>query len=101
MPATHPEKPTGLRLSISSQAADGGGASVTAVIAKGPAGKAGILAGNVIEQINGQPATAATLQSQLHQLAQAGLPAATLLITGDTANGTDPGPRWVSVPLPK
>ncbi|MDD2795080.1 trypsin-like peptidase domain-containing protein [Acidocella sp.] len=90
-----------LGLTLSAQPA-GGGATITAVTAKGPASAAGILAGNVIEQVNGQPtASAAALQAQLRQLTQAKLPAATLLITGDTANGTDPGPRWVSVVFTK
>ncbi|GLR67720.1 serine protease [Acidocella aquatica] len=104
-PATPPAPGTitlaSLGLTISTKPADSGGAAITAVTAKGPAGKAGIVAGNIIEQINGQTVTAATLQAQLQQLIQASLPAATLLITGDTANGTDPGPRWVSVVLSK
>jgi serine protease Do/2-alkenal reductase len=109
-PATPPAPGTitlaSLGLTISTKPADASstgstGATITAVTAKGPAGKAGILAGNVIEQVNGQPTTSATLQTQLQQLIQAKLPAATLLITGNTANGADPGPRWVSVPFQK
>ncbi len=76
----------------------GTGVAITAVTAKGPASAAGIRAGNIIEQLNGQPAaSAAALQAQLQRLIQAHLPVATLLITGATANGADPGPRWVSV----
>ena len=90
-----------LGLTLSAQPA-GAGATVTAVTAKGPASAAGILAGNVIAQVNGQPTTsAAALQAQLRQLTQAKLPAATLLITGDSAGGANPGPRWVSVPFQK
>ena len=90
-----------LGLTLSAQPA-GAGATVTAVTAKGPASAAGILAGNVIAQVNGQPtASAAALLAQLRQLTQAKLPAATLLITGESAGGANPGPRWVSVPFQK
>ena len=102
-PATPPAPSTislaGIGLTISTSAADGGGARVSAVAARGAAGMAGILAGNVIEQINGQAVSAASLRAQLQGLVKAGLPAATLLISGDLADGSDPGPRWVSVPL--
>jgi serine protease Do/2-alkenal reductase len=86
-----------LGLTLSARPGDSG-VSITAVTAKGSASAAGIRAGNVIEQVNGQPAaSAADLRTQLQRLIQTHLPAATLLITGAAANGTDPGPRWVSV----
>jgi serine protease Do/2-alkenal reductase len=85
-------KVAGLGLSVSAKPADGG-VRVTAVVAKGPADHAGIVAGNLIEQVAGQSvATAADLQAQVKGV---GVPV--LLISGDNASGSDPGPRWVAV----
>ena len=84
-----------LGLSISTTPA-ATGVTITAVTTNGPAASAGILAGNLIEQIGGQPATVSTLPSQIKSLAQSHQPAI-LLISGDTASGTNPGPRWVPV----
>jgi Do/DeqQ family serine protease len=88
-----------LGLSISTTPA-ATGVTITAVTTKGPAASAGILAGNLIEQVNGQPATVSTLPGQIKPLALSGQPAI-LLISGDTASGTNPGPRWVPVRLKK
>ncbi len=78
------------------------GVAVTAVTDDGPAAKAGIVAGDVIEEISGQiVATAATLQNQLKALDTADTNVATLLVSGDVADGSDPGPRWVPVPMQK
>jgi serine protease Do/2-alkenal reductase len=103
-PAAAPAAPanidlTGLGLAVSAAPASGG-VSVTA--ATGPSARAGIVAGDVIEQVAGQNiATAADLQSQVQRLAQSHQAAATLLVSGDAPDGTDPGPRWVPVPFKK
>jgi serine protease Do len=90
-----------LGLSVAAQPAPAG-VTVTAVTDDGPAAKAGIVAGNVIEAISGQTvATAATLQDQLKALDAADTKVATLLVSGDIADGSDPGPRWVPVPMQK
>ena len=69
------------------------GVSITAVTGDGPAAKAGIVAGDVIEEVSGQTvATAAALQSQLKALDAADTKVATLLVSGDVADGSDPGP---------
>jgi serine protease Do len=73
-----------------------GGVKVTAV--NGPAAKAGIVAGDLIEQVAGQNmGSAADLKAAVEKLAQAKLPVAVLLISGDAGDGQDPGPRWVPV----
>jgi serine protease Do len=78
------------------------GVSITAVTDGGPSAKAGIVAGDVIEQISGQSVTtAATLQDQLKALDAANAAVATLLVSGDVADGSDPGPRWVPVTIQK
>ena len=88
---------TDIGLTVSAKPTDGG-VSVTAVAKDGPAAKAGIVAGDLIEQVAGQTvATAADLQGQLQKLMLAHLPVAVLLVSGDVADGTNPGPRWVSV----
>ena len=90
-----------LGLSVAAQPAPAG-VTVTAVTDDGPAAKAGIVAGNVIQAISGQTvATAATLQDQLKALNAADTKVATLLVSGDIADGSDPGPRWVPVPMQK
>ena len=77
-----------------------GGLQVIAVKPQGGAAKAGIVADNLIEQINGAPlATPDTLQTTLKQLSASGQKVAVLLVTGDTAGGADPGARWVAVPF--
>ena len=79
-----------------------GGVTVTAVVTGGPSAQAGIVAGDTIEQVAGLTvATAADLQKQLQKLAQSQLPVAVLLVSGDAADGSDPGPRWVPVPFKK
>jgi S1-C subfamily serine protease len=87
----------GLGLSVSAKPADGG-VSVTSVTAGGPSAQAGIVAGDLIEQVAGvNVATAADLQGQVKQLAGERLPVAVLLVSGDGPDGNDPGPRWVPV----
>jgi serine protease Do/2-alkenal reductase len=82
--------------SVSAAPADGG-VAVTAVSVNGPSAKAGVVAGDLIEQLTGGAVTsAAALQSALASLAKTQA-AAVFLISGDNAAGTDPGPRWVSV----
>jgi serine protease Do/2-alkenal reductase len=81
-----------LGLSLAAKPADNG-ASVLA--AKGAASKAGIVPGDVIEQMNGQiVASADDLQAKLKTLAGQ---APVFLISGNAADGTNPGPRWVAV----
>ncbi|HQT45743.1 MAG: hypothetical protein B7X08_01260 [Acidocella sp. 20-63-7] len=93
-PASIPLPELGLTLSGTPNA---NGIPVTAVTTHGPAAKAGIVAGNILEELAGAPLTnAADLKSKLKSLH---LPAATLLVSGDTANGTNPGPRWVPVEI--
>jgi serine protease Do/2-alkenal reductase len=76
------------------------GVSITAVSGGGPAAKAGIVAGDVIEEVSGQTvANAASLQSLLKALGAANTKVATLLVSGDVADGSDPGPRWVPLPI--
>ncbi len=84
-----------LGLSVARTPAVGG---VRVVAATGPAAKAGIVAGDLVEQVAGQNVgSAAALQAHLKLLLQAHLPVAVLLVSGDTAGGTNPGPRWVPV----
>jgi Do/DeqQ family serine protease len=90
-----------LGLAVAAQSA-GAGIAVTAVTNGGPSAKAGIVAGDMIEQLGGQIiASGADLQSQVAKLAAADVPAAVLLVSGFTAAGDDPGPRWVPVPFKK
>lgn len=80
-------------LGLAGKPASGG---VAIISATGPAAKAGIVAGNVIEQVNGQiVASAADLEAQVKALGK--LPPV-FLISGNTADGTNPGPRWIPVP---
>jgi len=99
-PAPTPAAPgnltlAGLGISVSEKPTDGG---VSVTSAGGPAAKSGIVAGDLIEQVAGADvATAADLQAQVKQLAKAHVPVAVLLVSGDVADGSDPGPRWVPV----
>ncbi|MDE1897384.1 MAG: trypsin-like peptidase domain-containing protein [Rhodospirillales bacterium] len=69
------------------------GVSITS--ATGPAAKAGIVAGNVIQQVNGAiVATAPDVRKQVEGL---GDNPAVFLISGITPDGDNPGPRWVQV----
>ncbi|MDE2318742.1 MAG: trypsin-like peptidase domain-containing protein [Rhodospirillales bacterium] len=69
------------------------GVSVTS--ATGPAAKAGIVAGNVIQQVNGVAvATAPDIRKQIEGL---GDNPAVFLISGTMPDGNNPGPRWVPV----
>jgi len=82
----------GLGLSVAAKPAANG---VSVLAATGPAAKAGIVPGNVIEQVNGQTvASAGDLQERLKPLAGQ-LPV--FLISGNAADGSNPGPRWVPV----
>ncbi|MDR3505725.1 MAG: trypsin-like peptidase domain-containing protein [Acidocella sp.] len=82
----------GLGLSVAAKPVANG---VSVLAATGAAGKAGIVPGDVIEQVNGQiVASAEELQAKLKALAGQ---APVFLISGNTADGTNPGPRWVAV----
>ncbi|HYP62498.1 MAG TPA: trypsin-like peptidase domain-containing protein [Acidocella sp.] len=95
-PAPPPPSPvvlSELGLGLAGKPAPGG---VAVISVKGPAAEAGIIAGDVIEQVNGQNvANAADLQALVKAL---GNMPPVFLISGDTAAGTNPGPRWVAVP---
>jgi Do/DeqQ family serine protease len=79
-------------------ASQAGGLTVMAVTANGPASKAGLVVDDMITQISGAPILSTDdLQTALKQLKAAHQPAAILLVTGDLADGSDPGPRWVAV----
>ncbi|MGE4481794.1 trypsin-like peptidase domain-containing protein [Acidocella sp.] len=69
------------------------GVSITS--AKGPAAKAGIVAGDVIEQVNGKPVGDA--QDVRKLMTGLGQDPAVLLISGPVKGGGNPGPRWVAV----
>ncbi len=76
-----------------------GGLQIVSVDAKGPSARAGLVADDLIEQLDGLPVgSPAALQAALQQLAAA-RKVAVLLVSGDTADGTDPGPRWIAVTL--
>ena len=82
----------GLGLSVAAKPAENG---VSVLAATGPAAKAGIVPGNVIEQVNGETvASAAEFQERLKPLAGQ---SPVFLISGNAADGTNPGPRWVPV----
>lgn len=82
-----------LGLGLAGKAAPSG---VAVISATGPAAKAGIIAGDVIEQVNGQNVTdAAGLQAQVKALGK--LPPI-FLVSGENADGANPGPRWIAVP---
>ncbi len=84
-----------LGLTVSEKPAEDG---ISVIAASGPAEKAGIVAGDVIDQVAGQDiANATAFQAELRNLAQSGMAAAVLLVRGDTASGTNPGPRWITV----
>lgn len=69
------------------------GVSITS--ATDPAAKAGILAGDVIEQVNGVVVTAAAdVRKRVESL---GDDPAVFLISGPAQGGGNPGPRWVPV----
>ncbi len=96
-PAAVDVQPLGLAVAAKPALA---GIAVTAVTGNGPAAKAGIVAGDVIEQISGQTvANVGALQGQLRALGTAATPIATLLVSGDAADGSNPGPRWVPVAI--
>jgi serine protease Do len=82
-----------LGLGLAGKAAPNG---VSVISATGPAAKAGIIAGDVIEQVNGQNvSSAADLQAQVKAL---GNMPPIFLVSGDNADGNNPGPRWIPVP---
>ncbi len=69
------------------------GVSITS--ATGPAAKAGIVAGNVIRQVNG--IVVITAQDVRKQVEALGADPAVFLIAGAMQDGSNPGPRWVPV----
>ena len=82
-----------LGLGLAGKPAQGG---VSVISATGPAAKAGIIAGDVIEQVNGQNVSDATaLAAKVKAL---GNMPPVFLISGNIAGGANPGPRWVAVP---
>ncbi|SHE36322.1 trypsin-like peptidase domain-containing protein [Acidocella aminolytica] len=94
---THEPKPKPVTLSAYGLGLAGNpaenGVSVTS--ATGPAAKAGIVAGNIIQQVNGVVvATATDVRKQVDALGDA---PAVFLISGPAQGGGNPGPRWVAV----
>ncbi|WP_298285991.1 trypsin-like peptidase domain-containing protein [Acidocella sp.] len=87
-----PLKLASLGLALS-PAPDGAGATV--VSANGPAGQAGIVAGDEITQVSGTLVTSpAALAAAVKALGDV---PPTFLVNGDDSSGNDPGPRWVPV----
>lgn len=83
-----------LGLAVADQNSDSG-VPVIAVEHNGPAAQAGIVVGNVIDQIGEAPVTSGkALQMQIMRLS--GAPAV-LLVEGVNQSGVDLGPRWVAV----
>jgi serine protease Do/2-alkenal reductase len=92
---------TGIGLSVAAAPTDAG-LTVVAVNPNSPAEKAGVVADNVIEQISGNPVgTPSDLQTAVKALTAAHQPVAIMLVSGDNADGTNPGPRWVPVLIKK
>ncbi len=95
IPAPPPPPPvilSALGLGLAGKPADGGAAVLSV---SGAALKAGIVAGDVIEQVNGVSiASAADVQAQVQAL---GAAPTVFLISGAAADGFDPGPRWIAV----
>jgi serine protease Do/2-alkenal reductase len=84
---------TALGLGLAGKPAAGG---VTVLSVTGPAAKAEIVAGDVIEQLDGQAVASATgVQAGVKALGQ--MPPV-FLVSGATAGGWNPGPRWIAVP---
>ncbi len=76
------------------------GLTVVAVTTGGPAAKAGVVADNTIAAIGAENVSSAgALRDQLSDLANSHQKVAVLLVSGYTAAGDDPGPRWVPVSL--
>ncbi len=83
-----------------SPASSAGGLTVIAVTPGGPAADAGLVADNIIAAIGAvRLASAEALRERLEALKRGNARVAVLLVEGDTATGSDPGPRWVAVPL--
>jgi S1-C subfamily serine protease len=96
-PGTAPESPpdnltlTNIGLTISADAP----AQIVSVTPDGPAANSGIAVDDTITAIGTETiASGNDLQQTLKTLQT---PIATLLVNGDDATGTDPGPRWVAV----
>jgi S1-C subfamily serine protease len=82
-----------LGLGLAGKPADGGAAIISAT---GAAAKAGLVAGDVIEQVNGQMvANAGDVRAQVKAL---GRMPPVFLVSGNAADGSNPGPRWIAVP---
>jgi serine protease Do/2-alkenal reductase len=77
-----------------------GGAQVLSVDQNGPAAKAGVVADDVIQAVGTQTVTSANdLRDGLKTISDARQSVATLLVSGDDASGSDPGPRWLAVAI--
>jgi len=92
-PATPPDNLTlaSIGLTISADAP----AQIVSVTPNGPAANTGIAVDDTITAIGTQTITSGTDLKQSLKTLQT--PVATLLINGDDATGTDPGPRWVAL----
>jgi serine protease Do/2-alkenal reductase len=72
-------------------------AQIVSVAQNSPAAKAGIAVDDIIQALGTE--TISTGEDLKTTLASLKPPVATLLISGDDATGTDPGPRWVALPV--
>jgi serine protease Do/2-alkenal reductase len=70
-------------------------AQIVSVTPKGPAANSGIAVDDIITAIGTR--TIATGDDLKQSLKTLEAPIATLLVNGDDATGTDPGPRWVAL----
>lgn len=92
-PATQPDNLTlgSIGLTVSA----GAPAQVISVMPNGPAANTGIAVDDTITALGTQTITSGTdLKQNLKNLQT---PIATLLVSGDDATGTDPGPRWIAL----
>jgi serine protease Do/2-alkenal reductase len=77
-------------------AAGNGGAQILSVDRNGPAAGAGLVADDVVQAVGARGISSGTdLQDALKTLTAAGQTVAALLVSGDTPDGDDPGPRWL------
>ncbi len=88
---------TSIGVSVAATSAQDG-AHILSVTQNGPAAKAGIVATDVVEAVGATTVnSAADLKEALTKLAAEHQQTAPLLVDGDDASGTDPGPRWIAV----
>jgi serine protease Do/2-alkenal reductase len=72
-------------------------AQIVSVVPNGAAEKAGVAVDDTVQALNTE--TISSGENLKTSLAKLNAPVATLLISGDDGTGTDPGPRWVAIPM--